>query len=185
MSVSRHYSRWVSCHVRLVLCLSSVVWVYCDVSVLWCQSLVMSFSCACSMPFSHMWRASHMWRDSFMCLFFSFVFSWWARLAQVWVYCAFVMAHAYVWHDSFIRVTWLVPLCTRLMCHGSCICVTWLIHIVRLSCACHASCLYVTWLIHMCQMPHSYLCVTWLIHMCQIHHSCPWCPDGQDCRHFE
>ena len=41
------------------------------------------------------------------------------------------MTHSYVWHDSFICVTWLIHLCDMThsyVWHGSFICVAWLIH---------------------------------------------------------
>jgi len=67
---------------------------------------------------------------------------------------------AYVWHDSFICVTWLIHTCDMTRSY------VW-----------HDSFIYVTWLIHMCDMTHSYvwhdsfICVTWLIHMCNMTHS--------------
>ena len=65
--------------------------------------------------------------------------------------------YSYVWHDSFICVTWLIHMCD-------------LIH----SCVWHDLFICVTWLIHMCDMTHShvwrdsFICVTWLIHMCHM-----------------
>jgi len=41
------------------------------------------------------------------------------------------MTHSYVWHDSFICVTWLIHMCDMThsyVWHDSFICVTWLIH---------------------------------------------------------
>jgi len=63
------------------------------------------------------------------------------------------MTHVYVWHDSFIRVTWLIGLKTSSTPHSH----VW-----------HDSLTYVTWLIHTCDMTHSYVWhesfirVTWL-----------------------
>ena len=74
---------------------------------------------------------------------------------------------SYVWHDSFICVTWLLHACDTThsyVWHGSFICVTWRIDIC------------VTWLIHLCDMTHSYvwhdsfICVTWLRHACDMTH---------------
>jgi len=65
------------------------------------------------------------------------------------------VTHSYVWHDSFIYVTWLIHMCDMTRSY------VW-----------HDSFIYVTWLIHMCDMTHSYLWhdssiyVTWLIHIC-------------------
>jgi len=53
----------------------------------------------------------------------------------------FDMTHSYVWHDSFICVTWLIHMCD--MTHS----------LVRLM-----------WSIHTCDMTHSFICVTWLMH---------------------
>jgi len=64
------------------------------------------------------------------------------------------MTHSYVWHDSFICVTWLIH-----MIHDSFVRVTGLIH-GNMTGLIHG---YMTWLIHMYAMTHSY--VTWLIHM--------------------
>ena len=46
------------------------------------------------------------------------------------------MTHLYVWHDSFICVTWLIHMCD--MTHS---CVPWLIHMCDMthSCVCHDS----------------------------------------------
>ena len=72
------------------------------------------------------------------------------------------MTHAYVWHDSFICVTWLIHMCD--MTHA----YVW-----------HDSFICVAWLIHMCDMTHAYvwhdsfICVPWLIQMCAMtHHAC-------------
>ena len=50
------------------------------------------------------------------------------------------MTHSFVWHDSFICVTWLIHMCD--MTHS----YVW-----------HDSFICVTWLIHMCDMTHSYV----------------------------
>jgi len=79
------------------------------------------------------------------------------------------MTHSYVWHDSFISVTWLIDVfdmthtCIRTASHvlSTVTCSSWL----------------VTWLIHVCDMTHSYvwhdsfICVTWLIRMCDVTYS--------------
>jgi len=41
------------------------------------------------------------------------------------------MTHSYVWHDSFLCVTWLIPMCDMThsyVWHDSLICVSWLIN---------------------------------------------------------
>ena len=59
------------------------------------------------------------------------------------------MTPSYVWHDSFICVTWFIHMCDKT----------------------HS---YVTWLIHMCDTTHSYvwhnsfIYVTWLIRICDM-----------------
>ena len=69
--------------------------------------------------------------------------------------------HLYLWHDSFIRVTWF-----------NCMCV-----ILRMpreqTCTYHRREIFPeTWLIYMCDMTHSYVwhhpftCVIWLVHLC-------------------
>ena len=89
------------------------------------------------------------------------------------------MAHSYVWHISFICVTWLN---IRDMTHSyvrydSFIFVTWLVHM------CDMTQSYVWWLIHMYDMTQSYvwhhvygwhdsfICMTRLIPMCDMNHS--------------
>ena len=70
------------------------------------------------------------------------------------------MTHLYLWHDSFICVTWLIRMCD--MTH---------LYVWHYSFRC------VTWLIYMCDMTHSYvwhdpfICVIWHIHMCETTHS--------------
>jgi len=113
------------------------------------------------------------------------------------------MTLSYVWHDSFICVTWLFHMCDMTLSyvwHDSFICVTWLFHMcdmthlpeslmrdLRLvlcgiihSHVWHVSFPCVTWLIPMCDMTLSYvwhdsfIYVKWLIHMCDVLHSYVW-----------
>jgi len=100
------------------------------------------------------------------------------------------MTHSYVWHDSFIRVTWLI------VCHDSFICVTWLIHV----CGMTHSYVWHDWLVLMCDKTDAHVChdsfvcvprascdmihsyvwhelsmgVTWILHMCDLTHSYVW-----------
>ena len=80
--------------------------------------------------------------------------------------------YLYLWHDSFVCVTWLVHMCDMnhlYAWHNSFICVTWLIWKWDM-----------TWLIHMGDMTHSYVWadsfirVTSLIHTCDMTHPHAW-----------
>jgi len=87
-------------------------------------------------------------------------------LSVTWPIQVWDMTHSYVWHDSFICVTWPIHRFVRPWQSSSPLCVTWLIHIcdvtlfVRLTCVMTHS---YTW----CVPWHSTspLCVTWHIHM--------------------
>ena len=65
------------------------------------------------------------------------------HITDRWDVCR--MTRSYVWHDSFICVTWLMHMCNSSIC--------------------------VTWLIHMCDMTHAYVR---LIHMCDMTHVYVW-----------
>jgi len=91
----------------------------------------------------------------------------------------------YVWHDSFICVTWLIHACDMTpsyVWHDSFICGKWLFHMwgMNSSYVWHDGFICVTWLIHMCNMTCSYvghvsfIRATWLIHMCDMTHSNVW-----------
>jgi len=105
-----------------------------------------------------------------------------------WLIHMFGMTHSYVWHDSFICVTWLVYTCdmTIRICgmanlyvwHDSFICVTWLLHMFDMthSYVWHDSFKCVTWLIHTCDMTHSYICTpvnSYAISMARSNHCRP------------
>jgi len=167
----------------------------CDVTRLyvWCVS-----------PMCETWLI-YMWDDSSICV---------SRAALYWIFwnlinrvhCKVEIAilnvwRSDVWHDSFIRVTWLIHMCDMthpLRLHPTPstevtwlfhTCVTWLIHMWRDLFTCvawlihmcdmtHPTCLHpthstkVTWLVHICDVTHSY--VTWLIHMRDVTHSYVW-----------
>jgi len=83
------------------------------------------------------------------------------------------MTHSYVWHDSFICVTWLIHMCDMThsyVWHDSFICVTWLIHACDMTCWFECSlrarlgCILYVW-------RESFICVTWFTHMCDMTHS--------------
>jgi len=89
---------------------------------------------------------------------------------MTWLVRTCDLTHSYVWHDSFICVTWLVRKCDILirtcdMTHS----YVW-----------HDSFVCVTWLIHMCDLTHSYVwhdsfvCVTWLDRMFDMIYSYVW-----------
>jgi len=94
------------------------------------------------------------------------------------------MTHSYMWHDSFIYVTWLIHICDMThsyMWHDSFICdmthsymwhdsflyVTWLIRVCDLTHSCAWRGLY----LHRCFLQHLHLCETWLFRMSDMTHS--------------
>jgi len=82
------------------------------------------------------------------------------------------MTHSYVWHDSFICVTWLIHMFNRThsyVWHDSFICVTWLIHMCDMT-PLKLNLLKMLNMLNMLNLPHL-LCGTWLIHMCDMTHS--------------
>jgi len=112
-------------------------------------------------------------------------------ISVTWLIYMWDMTHLYVWHDSFVRVTWLIHIYSY-MWHDSFIRVTWLIYTCDMTYQYRFIC--VPWLalelivlafyiwsiyllqywcsvIHMCGMTHSYKwhdpCIraTWLIHI--------------------
>jgi len=92
------------------------------------------------------------------------------------------MTHAYVWHDSFVCVAWLIRMCDMThsyVWHDSFVCVAWLIRMCDMTnwYVWHDSFVCVAWLIRMCGLTHSYVWhdsfvyLTWLIRMCDMTHS--------------
>jgi len=92
------------------------------------------------------------------------------------------MTHSYVWHDSFICVTWLVHMCNMThshVWHDSFMCVTlagWSAWCVC-GCGCGCGCGCVGYGVCVCvcvscAQTHvwhdSFICVTWLVHMCDM-----------------
>jgi len=92
------------------------------------------------------------------------------------------MSHSYVWHVSFICVTWLIHMCDMThsyVWHHSTMCVSWRIHMCDMY-VCYKSLTCVACLIHMCHTAHSYvchdslICEKWLIHTCDMTQSYIW-----------
>jgi len=79
-----------------------------------------------------------------------------------WLIYTCDMTHLYVWHDSFIRVTWLIYTCD--MTHSY---ATWLNYMW------HDSFIMVTWCTNIYGIPHL-SCVTGLIHIWDTTHSYVW-----------
>jgi len=95
---------------------------------------------------------------------------------------SYVWHAPYVWHDSFLGVTWLISATEHGEPHPRS--RTWWVRVDSFIC--------VTWLIHMCDMTHTcdmtrrdisplanqvsswglIICVTWLLHMCGMPHIC-------------
>ena len=74
----------------------------------------------------------------------------------IWVH----MTHSYVWHGSFICVTWLIRMCDRThsyLWYDAFVCVKWPIHM------CDTTYSYV-W-------RGSFICVTWLIRLTHMYRS--------------
>ena len=104
------------------------------------------------------------------------------------------MTHSYVWHNSFICVTWLIrrQLARSELCRSyeRTVRQTWMSHVtihsytsstwfICMTHAWHDSLIGVTWLIHTCDMTHprsrwqiarhdSFVIVIWLNHMCDM-----------------
>jgi len=102
-----------------------------------------------------------------------------------------VTTHSYVWHDSFICVTWLIHACDMThsyVCHDSSYVFVWhaggMSHIndytyVYIKKKCIYVYIYIYIYIHTNmtrEWVHTYefICVTWLIQMCDMTHSCVW-----------
>jgi len=80
--------------------------------------------------------------------------------------------HPYAWLDPFIRVTWLIHICSLELSVGgdSWMCVTQLVH-MRVW---HDSTIRMAWPMNVCDTAHPYewhdsiIRVTWLIHICSL-----------------
>jgi len=141
------------------------------------ESCICSSECRnwfmCDMAYSYVWHDAfiwatwliHVWRDA-------------QSANRVWILCAAVSA------ETGLRVTWGIHMCdmTRIhMCgmadsylwHGSFICVTWrTIRAQSLSLRCRNR--FTRGMAHWYVWQGAIICVTWLIHMCGMAHSCVW-----------
>jgi len=98
------------------------------------------------------------------------------------------MTYAYVWQDSFVRVTWRIhmyDMTHACVWHDLFMHVTWLnlmaLHVCLIAyvwdphrCVWHDSFIWVTWRNHTCYMNHAYvrhdilICATWQFHLCKL-----------------
>jgi len=155
---------------------------------MFCDSFICNDTCTFDMTSSRVIWLVHMSRDRCTCEMTHSHVTWlihaWHDFIRTWHVC-----RSFVWHASFIRVTWLIHTCDMpnlslrhttdsYIWHGPFIFVTWLMHTCDMthSYVWHDSFIFVTWLIHTCDMTHSYLWhgsfirVTWLIHTCEMTH---------------
>ena len=98
----------------------------------------------------------------------------WRCCSHTWSMHRCDMIIWYVWHDSFVCVTWCMMMRSHVwrdavVCRNTLLCVTWLIYTWR--CCSH------TWSTHRCDY---LVCVTWLIRMCDAMHDdasvcATWC----------
>jgi len=99
------------------------------------------------------------------------------------------MTHAYAWHDSCIRVIWLLHECDNTHSYAwrdSFICVTWLLEMRdKTHPWIYMTHSYTRHMIYPYGWHHSFICMTWLIHThdvtysrvlydCQLHHFPPY-----------
>jgi len=123
---------------------------------------------------------SYVRRDSFVYVTWLFrIFPWllqicdesrWDAMSLVDMYA---MPHSYMWHASFIHVTWLIHTCDMThsyMWHASLIYVIWLIDMTK----CHKTHSYVTYEWGLVDMSHWYvslICHIWVTYECHKTHS--------------
>jgi len=102
-----------------------------------------------------------------------------------WVMSHVLTSLLKVWHDSFIRVTWLIHMCAMThpyMWHGIFTCVTRIIHKCDMTqpYMWHDTFIRVTWIIHKCDKTHPYMWhdtfrrVTRIIHKCDTNQPHMW-----------
>jgi len=97
------------------------------------------------------------------------------------------MTRSYVWHDSFIHVTWRIRMWDRThsyVCYDAFVCVTRLIHMCAMihPYVQHGSLVCVTWLIPICDMTQSYDRHIRMIYMWYVswHDTFVWLPYSCD-----
>ena len=97
--------------------------------------------------------------------------SFWSRETLVcvaWLIRTGAMTLSYVWHDSFICVTWRIHMCnvTWLTRHPSADICQRLIHMCNVT--------HLSWdMTHLCAWHDFWICATWLVHMCDTTHPSP------------
>jgi len=103
----------------------------------------------------------------------------WQFMAVTWLIYMYAKTPLYVWHDSFIRVTWQYHVRDiTCMCDMTHMQDCWTLATLGFWHNTHTPC--VTWRIHMCYIAYSYvrhdsfIYVTWFIHMCAVTVPCVW-----------
>ena len=107
-----------------------------------------------------------------------------------WLLGLWDMSHSYVWHDLYLRVTWLIRTCDmtdtvqKYVGLTAFMCVTWRIHMCDMthSYVWHDSSMRATYsratrsvcMTYSCVQHDLFLCWPWLIHMCDMTHSYVW-----------
>jgi len=180
-------------HFAHATCVILVTYSYmCDMTYIYMCDMTYSYMCdmtysyMCDMTYSYMcdMTYSYVKRSTWtipMCATWLIIFS--RRVTALVLRRVPLMSHSYVWHDSFICVTWLIHMCDMThsyVWHAPFVSATWLIYkyvtwlIIlnrrvtalvsrRVPLTWHASFVCATWLIHTCATWLLDVCVMWLI----------------------
>ena len=121
---------------------------------------------------------TYVWHDTFMCGTYTFICVTWlihtCDMTRLYVWKGEARnlssllvhmrgtTHSYVWHDSFICLTWLIhmyDMTHSYVWHVSFICMTWLIHMGDMTRAhvWHDTCTCVTWHSYTRDMTHGHV----------------------------